>query len=948
MRRDVRAVVPLLLFGACTCGGGDEVIGRVVPRLELASTALDFGEVPVGATKRLALELSNTGAAELVIRGASADLPFSVSPSGELRVPAGGRLRVDVAFSPVDAGPMQGTLQIDSDADGAPTTRVTLAGVGVPGFVELRPRSVDFASTRVGTVRTVELVLENRGLEPIAGAIVAEGFMRPEHYTLDGVANVARAPTYAAGARSETRLLLEYLPLALGDDSGRLVLETCGPRCGVDVVITAGAIAASVRVEPAALDFGAVGLGQVRTEVVQVFNDASAPLDVGRVRVLGASEVMVAPARALPTSVDPGTSLVLSVSYRPTSATEMLGTLVVDTSDEGAPEARVRLSGRGVGPLFQVLPERLDFGIVSRRVAQRRSFVLLNAGSADVRVTGIRYSGHASMRLVSVPGLPARLGAGETLTPSVELVPTGTAGVYRGEVQVTTDDPAHADVRIPVEAAYSETACQLESAPTRLNFGLVTPPHSRSGVMTLSNRGDRACTITSGAFVAPLDPSFSVGAVTFPVTLGPQQALTLPFSYTPTDRREAKAVYAVQTDDAVFPERRLTLAGSSLAYDDLFVVPTDIDFGQLEPRCLGRPRDVRVFNAGTLEAVIDEVRLHGDSGQVSLMTSGTPRVIPAGGAWEFTLAYRPTAQGAHAGELEIVARDRPYTLITSWRGEGAAQAILTERFEQGRARPVDVLFVVDDSCSMSEEQIALTGNFTDFIRTANVRAVDFRIAITTTDVTGNKAGQLRGPIMTPSTSNLEQEFSRQANVGIGGSGFEQGLEAMDAALTRMKRANADFLRPRTSLVTIIVSDEDDGSPGSPVTYYNSLRAANADSFVATITGQAFGCQSIGTGSASPAGVYEAFVALTQGLSVSICAPWSSTLSNLGAAVFGLQQRFALQNAADAGQSIEVRVNGQVASPSTYRYEASPPAIVFDLNSLPPEGASVEVTYSPDC
>jgi hypothetical protein len=104
MRRDVRAVVPLLLFGACTCGGGDEVIGRVVPRLELASTALDFGEVPVGATKRLALDLSNTGAAELIIRGASAAPPFAVSPGGELRVPAGGRLRVDVAFSPSTPG----------------------------------------------------------------------------------------------------------------------------------------------------------------------------------------------------------------------------------------------------------------------------------------------------------------------------------------------------------------------------------------------------------------------------------------------------------------------------------------------------------------------------------------------------------------------------------------------------------------------------------------------------------------------------------------------------------------------------------------------------------------------------------------------------------------------------------------------------------------------------
>ncbi len=935
-----------LVASACTCGG-DEVIGRVVPRLELGAAAIDFGEVPIGATKRVAIDVSNSGGAPLVISGVSAMAPYAGSPAS-LTVPPGARARIDVAFSPVDEGPVQGSLQISSDADGAPTTQVSLTGVGVPGFVEVRPRTVDFARTRVGTSRTVELVLDNRGLEPISGNIVAEGFARPEHYSLAGVANISTAGTYSAGSRSQTPLELEYLPLELGDDGGRLVFELCGPRCGVDVTITADAIAARVRVEPAAIEFGEVGLGQTKSEVVRVWNDATEPLQVGRARVVGSAEVTVSSARPLPAQVDPGTSLVLTLEYRPAAATEMLGVLVVDTSDEGAPEARVRLSGRGVGPLFQVTPEVIDFGIVHRAVAQRRSFVLLNAGSADVRVTAIEYTGHPAMRLVSVPGLPARLGGGESLTPGIELVPTGTAGMYLGEVRVATDDPAHADVRIPVRAAYSQTACQLEMSPARLNFGLVTPPHTRAQEVTVSNRGDRACTLTGGAFVAPLDAAFAAGAFAYPQALAPGQSARLPFTYAPTDRREAKAVFALTTDDAVFPERRVTLVGSSLAYDDLFVVPTHLEFGQVEPRCSGRPREIRVFNAGTVEAVIERILQGGrDPGQATLAAS-TPITIPAGGTSAFTLGYTPSAVGVHTGELEIVPRDRPYSLVTSWRGEAVQEAVISESFEQGRARPVDVLFVVDDSCSMIEEQGALTGNFSDFIRTANVRSVDFRIAITTTDVTGPKAGQLRGPILSPSTPDLEAEFTRQASVGVTGSGLEQGLEAMDAFFNRQRANRTQFLRMGTTLVVIIVSDEDDGSPASVVGYFNALRAVANDTFVAAITGQAFGCQNIGTGDAFPAPTYEAFLALTNGLSLSICAPWATNLSNLGATVFGLQQRFPLANAADASATIEVRVNGQVVPASQWTYEAQSPAIFFDVNAIPPEGSTITVTYSPDC
>ena len=54
-------------------------------------------------------------------------------------------------------------------------------------------------------------------------------------------------------------------------------------------------------------------------------------------------------------------------------------------------------------------------------------------------------------------------------------------------------------------------------------------------------------------------------------------------------------------------------------------------------------------------------------------------------------------------------------------------------FQQVRRNTVDILLVVDDSCSMAEEQEKLSNNFQAFISAFDGVDVDWQIAVTTTD-----------------------------------------------------------------------------------------------------------------------------------------------------------------------------------------------------------------------
>lgn len=151
-------------------------------------------------------------------------------------------------------------------------------------------------------------------------------------------------------------------------------------------------------------------------------------------------------------------------------------------------------------------------------------------------------------------------------------------------------------------------------------------------------------------------------------------------------------------------------------------------------------------------------------------------------------------------------------------------------------KDVDILFVVDNSGSMEQEQkdIGLKiGGFLDKIKDLN-----WQIAITTTDenVMTKSAtdvarpwgdGQLRSfdgeagmnfilkPNSLPLVADLEKMLGDAMNVGIKGSGNERGINAAYRAIERSAAAsvNKDFIRADARLAIVVISDEDECSTG---------------------------------------------------------------------------------------------------------------------------------------
>lgn len=265
-----------------------------------------------------------------------------------------------------------------------------------------------------------------------------------------------------------------------------------------------------------------------------------------------------------------------------------------------------------------------------------------------------------------------------------------------------------------------------------------------------------------------------------------------------------------------------------------------------------------------------------------------------------------------------------------------------EYTQTDRGAPVDVLWVIDDSGTMFEEQVTLAAHASAFADVlAASTTVDFNLAITTTDP--GAAGALVGTPWTNDTPSLTDAFVA-AVTGLGSNG-DRDETGLDAALA----GGAKFGAATDDLAIVVYSDEDDHSTEDVDTVVRNLGALRAGRVVqldAIVGDLPDGCYST-SAAADPGERYIDVQEATAGLKQSICAAdTDASLSRVAHSVLGLQTTFALTQL-PVLDSLTVRVDGALIHEREvdgWSYDAATNSVVFDGWAVPQPGADVVLTY----
>jgi hypothetical protein len=220
----------------------------------------------------------------------------------------------------------------------------------------------------------------------------------------------------------------------------------------------------------------------------------------------------------------------------------------------------------------------------------------------------------------------------------------------------------------------------------------------------------------------------------------------------------------------------------------------------------------------------------------------------------------PPLDGGETGDDDVEPEDGGEFFDVAPGAEGGGD----ESGEQDGCQKVDLLFVIDDSDSMQEDQASLVSSFPGFVSGIEtlVDVADYHVGVITSDeYTSNPPGcDVYGGLVTAThgyhssesvcgpfangknfmtaADQLDVDFGCTAMVGASGHSDEHPMEAMTTAVSPalVNGCNEGFFRDDAVLVIVMITDEEDdyyvdlwgteiGSPGDPGTWFDAISAS---------------------------------------------------------------------------------------------------------------------------
>ncbi len=276
---------------------------------------------------------------------------------------------------------------------------------------------------------------------------------------------------------------------------------------------------------------------------------------------------------------------------------------------------------------------------------------------------------------------------------------------------------------------------------------------------------------------------------------------------------------------------------------------------------------------------------------------------------------------------------------------GATIVGITDEFNQNSSdtiNKVDIVWVVDDSGSMGDDQQSLATNFSAFIDEFITRSIDFKMGITTTDL-DKKNGRfvhdldlLTQAKAQADENQFKQDFTDTILVGTRGSGREKAFDNMVESTVNPN--NNGFFRDDALLAVIIVTDEPEQGADFVQTYADQLLAFKGDrnNYLKVYPiHRVFGDDRDQR--------FVDIATLTNGFTADIQGDFFKNLRDIGGSIVNLIGSFVLTQTPVDPTGITIEVDG-VFQTNGWSYKANANSIVFEPGFIPAEGAVVKVFY----
>jgi hypothetical protein len=401
-----------------------------------------------------------------------------------------------------------------------------LFAIPVQAEVDVAPSSLSFGNVNVNT-KSAPLAFVVTNESSHAHSISEVHSTVPEFYV------IGPAMPLTLAAHSSAKFQVAFLPNAVSSYTGDVVLSMKngeGQPYSVSVAVHGAAKSAAASLtyllsgSASSLTFANTLVGSSAAQTISLANSGTGALTISQATVSGTGFTLSGFSGAV--SLAPGKKLALTVSFAPTTAGAVSGSLTVVSNAAQFP-ASIPVSGTGVQPQISVLPANISFSAVSVGVTDTQTLTIKNTGTANLTITQASLAGSA-FTLSGLP-LPLSLAPGSSSTCTVGFTPASASSFY-ANLSLVNNTPSSPLV-IPMAGTSVSSVLQLKATPPSLAFGNVPTGTSSTQTVTLTNTGNASISISS---ISLTGAGFTPTGFTLPLTLAAGQSTSFRVVFAPT------------------------------------------------------------------------------------------------------------------------------------------------------------------------------------------------------------------------------------------------------------------------------------------------------------------------------------------------------------------------------------------------------------------------------
>jgi hypothetical protein len=493
------------------------------PGLTSTPASVSFGNVVVGATGSVSVNLSNTGSASVTISQASVTgTGFTIvgSPNGQT-IQAGQSLSFTAQFLPTSVGNATGSISVASNAPNSPMT-IALTGAGTEAGLGVSPSAVNFKGVVVGSSGTATLNLSNSGS---AAVTISQASVAGTGFTISGL---AAGLTIQPGQNSS--FTAKFLPTSTGSASGSVSISSNSPNSPMTIALTGTGTQPEIGAIPSSAPFGNVAVGNTNSQTITLTNGGTANLIISQGSVSGNGFKITG--LSTPLTITPGSNATFNAVFTPTGAGKVTGSISLANDAPSSPYT-IALSGTGVAEtqLLSFNVSSLSFGNVSVGSNTSLPAALTNTGNSNVTISSANTTGAGFM--VSGVSSGESLSPNQSIPVTVQFAPSAS-GTVNGNLTILSS------------ATDSPTSISLSGTGTQAQKVALGWTSSTSTVMGYNvYRG----TVTGGPYSSKLTSS-PVASTQFTDT-AVQSGQTYYYVVTSVDSNDVESVYSGQASASI-------------------------------------------------------------------------------------------------------------------------------------------------------------------------------------------------------------------------------------------------------------------------------------------------------------------------------------------------------------------------------------------------------------